>query len=75
MMVSHINNILGIRINSISSNGSLNFGNVLHKGQQANLTVHAGYLHAGDANLSPLKFDNTNNINDPDVQDQIQSQY
>lgn len=73
-MVSHVNNILGIRINGISTNGSLNFGNVLHKGHQANQKIYAGYLHSGDANLSPLQFNNSNRIIEQDGIDQGQSQ-
>lgn len=73
-MVTHINNIFGIRINSASSNASINFGNVLHKGHQANVKMNVGYWHAGDANLSPLQFNNTNIANDPDVKDQGQTQ-
>jgi hypothetical protein len=73
-MVTHVNNIFGIRINSISSNASMNFGNVLHKGHQANVKMNVGYLQAGDANFSPLQFNNANFTNDPDVQDQAQAQ-
>ncbi|WP_456276597.1 spore germination protein [Bacillus sp. AK128] len=72
--MTHVNNIFGIRINSASSNASINFGNVLHKGHQANLKMNVGYLQSGDANNSPLQFNNTNHANDSDVQDQAQQQ-
>ncbi|RXJ02392.1 hypothetical protein DS745_06725 [Anaerobacillus alkaliphilus] len=73
-MLTHMNNILGIRINSASSNASINFGNVVHKGHQANIKMNVGYAQAGDANFSPLQFNNANLTNDPDVQDQVQAQ-
>ncbi len=73
-MVTHINNIFGIRINSISNNGSINFGNVLHTGHQANVKMNVGYWHAGDANFSPLQFNNKNVANDSDANDQVQMQ-
>ncbi|MBM4765217.1 spore germination protein [Bacillus sp. B15-48] len=73
-MATHINNIFGIRVNSIANNGSINLGNVLHKGHQANVKMNVGYYQAGDANFSPLKFNNANFANDPDVKDQPQFQ-
>ncbi|MCZ0703783.1 hypothetical protein J2T56_002006 [Natronobacillus azotifigens] len=73
-MVSHVNNILGIRINAANNNSSLNFGNVIHRGHQSNVKMNVGYFHAGDANESPLQFNNANYANDPDVLDQPQSQ-
>ncbi|MEW9051602.1 MAG: spore germination protein [Neobacillus sp.] len=73
-MVNHVNNIFGIRVNSISTNGSMNFGNVLHKGHQGNVKLNTGYYHAGDANLSPLQFNNKNYVEDHDVYDQVQKQ-
>lgn len=72
--MTHINNIFGIRINNASNNASLNFGNVLHKGHQANVKMNVGYAQAGDANFSPLQFNNANLTNDPDVKDQTQAQ-
>lgn len=73
-MLTHINNIFGIRVNSASNNASINFGNVLHKGHQANVKMSVGYAQAGDANFSPLQFNNANLVNDPDVKDQTQTQ-
>lgn len=69
-----VNNVFGIRINSITNNASINLGNVLHKGHQANVKMNVGYYHNGDANLSPLQFNNVNNATDPDTQDQVQMQ-
>lgn len=73
-MVSHVNNIFGIRVNTANNNASVNFGNVLHKGHQSNVKMNVGYFHAGDANDSPLQFNNANYANDPDFIDQPQSQ-
>lgn len=72
--MTHVNNVLGIRINSATTNASINFGNVLHKGHQANVKMNVGYYHAGDANLSPLQFNNANVAKDMDVMDQVQQQ-
>ncbi|WP_163970576.1 spore germination protein [Oceanobacillus halotolerans] len=73
-MVSHINNVYGIRVNNISNNASINFGHVLHKGHQANIKMNVGYQHNGDANQSPMQFNNANHVNDPDALDQTQQQ-
>ncbi|MFE8700133.1 spore germination protein [Cytobacillus sp. FJAT-54145] len=74
MIPTHINNIFGIRINNSSNNASINYGNALHKGHQANAKMTVGYLQPGDANFSPLQFNNANFFNDPDVTDQGQVQ-
>ncbi|MFV8828929.1 spore germination protein [Alkalihalobacterium sp. APHAB7] len=74
MFLTHMNNILGIRINQSANNASINFGNVVHKGHQANSKFNSGYLQPGDANFSPLQFNNANIANDPDVIDQPQAQ-
>lgn len=74
MIPTHINNIFGIKINSASTNGSINFGNTLMKGNQANVKGNVGYLQPGDAVFSPLQFNNANFTNDPDGIDQPQSQ-
>lgn len=73
-MVTHVNNVYGIRINSIMSNGSVNFGNVLHKAHQANVKMNVGLYQPGDATDSPIQFNNVNYANDPDIQDQPQKQ-
>ncbi|WP_312889085.1 spore germination protein [Desertibacillus haloalkaliphilus] len=69
-----MNNIVGIRVNNASNNASINFGNTVHKGHQANVKMSVGYFQAGDANYSPLQFNNANLVNDPDVKDQAQAQ-
>lgn len=74
MIPTHINNIFGIRINNSSNNASINYGNALHKGHQANVKMNAGYVQPGDANFSPLQFNNANFTNDPDMTDQAQVQ-
>ncbi len=73
-MFTHMNNIFGIRVNQASNNTSMNMGNALHKGHQANTKSNGGYNQAGDANFSPLQFNNANLTNDPDVADQAQAQ-
>ncbi|MUK88547.1 hypothetical protein GMD78_09110 [Ornithinibacillus sp. L9] len=74
MVPTHINNIFAIRINSATSNSSINYGNAAHKGHQANMKQNTGYWQPGDANFSPLQFNNSNISNDPDVTDQAQAQ-
>lgn len=69
-----MNNILGIRINNAANNASMNFGHAVHKGHQANVKSNNGYFQPGDANFSPLQFNNANFTNDPDVVDQGQTQ-
>ncbi|SET55266.1 Spore germination protein gerPA/gerPF [Oceanobacillus limi] len=73
-MEGHTNNIFGIRINSIESNGSLNLGNTWHTSHQVNVKMNVGYYHIGDANNSPLQFNNVNYANDSDIIDQVQKQ-
>ena len=72
--MTHVNNIFGIRINSATTNASMNFGNTVHKGHQANIKMNVGYFQAGDANFSPLQFNNKNIFDDRDFKDQVQKQ-
>jgi hypothetical protein len=74
LIPTHINNIFGIRINNSSNNASINYGNALHKGHQANAKMNTGYFQPGDAVFSPLQFNNANYAFDPDVSDQAQVQ-
>lgn len=74
MLPTHINNIFGIRINNVSNNAAISYGNAAHKGHQANVKLNSGYTQPGDANFSPLQFNNSNISNDPDVIDTPQSQ-
>ncbi|GGG09887.1 spore germination protein [Paenibacillus abyssi] len=67
-----INNIFNIKISSISSNGSINFGNTLHKGHSANQKSVGGYSVIGDGSFSMNR--ELNNVNDPDFNDQPNQQ-
>ncbi len=72
--MTHINNIYGIRINNISSNGSVNFGNVIHKGHSANSKSVGGQVVIGDSFNSPATNFEKNLVSDPDVVDQSGTQ-
>jgi len=70
----HINNIFNIRINSVSSNGSVNFGDVIIKGNSANEKSVGGQSISGDLIASPANNNFSKNIaNDPDLIDQSQT--
>jgi hypothetical protein len=72
--MTHVNNIYGIKVNAITNNGSINFGNVIHKGHQSNIKANVGSFQIGD---TPFGVDINNNVNkavDPDVLDQMQKQ-
>lgn len=70
--MTHINNIFNIKINNISSNASVNFGNTIHKGQIANEKSVGGQTVIGDA--SPSSMFDKNVVSDPDFIDQPQKQ-
>jgi hypothetical protein len=72
--MTHVNNILNVRVNNVASAASINFGNVLHKGHQANVKANIGFAQMGDAFGSPVNFVNSNVANDPDAVDQQQAQ-
>ncbi|QOY37846.1 hypothetical protein AWH56_009925 [Anaerobacillus isosaccharinicus] len=74
MLLTHMNNIVGIRLNNLSENASVNLGNSILKGFQGNIKSNVGYHHPGDANFAPLQANNVNLYNDPDMQDQVQAQ-
>lgn len=67
-----VNNIFNIKISSISSNGSINFGNTLHKGHAANQKSIGGFSIVGDGSLGINREGNY--VSDPDVLDQPNSQ-
>jgi hypothetical protein len=67
-----VNNIFNIKITNVSSNGSINFGNVLHKGHAANQKSVGGFSVIGDASAG--LNNELNNVGDPDVMDQPNSQ-
>ncbi len=70
-----VNNIFNIRVNNVSSNGSVNFGNVIVKGNMANSKMIGGQTIVGDSFNSPSVYNFNRNIaNDPDVNDQAQAQ-
>lgn len=69
--MTHVNNIFNIRINNISSNGSVNFGNVIIKNNTANSKAVGGQSVIGDSFASPANHNfNKNLMNDPDLIDQ-----
>jgi hypothetical protein len=70
--MTHINNIFNIKVNNVSSNGSINFGNVIHKGHAANSKSVGGQTVIGDA--SPSSMIDKNAVADPDLVDQPQKQ-
>lgn len=74
MIPTHVNNIFGIRINHVSSNATINYGNSAAKGHQSNTKQNIGYAQHGDANFSPSQFNVLNLSNDPDFKDQPQAQ-
>jgi hypothetical protein len=63
-----INNIYNIKILDVSSNGSVNFGNTLHKGHSANQKSVGGSSVIGDCSLAMSR--EVNRVNDPDFIDQ-----
>jgi len=67
-----INNIFNIKISSVSSNGSINFGNTLHKGHTADQKSVGGYSVIGDGTFSLNRALNVGS--DPDINDQISNQ-
>jgi len=68
-----VNNIFNIKITSVSSNGSVNFGNTLHKGHTANEKGVGGVAIIGDGSFGIGK--EINNVNDPDFIDQANKQF
>ncbi|WP_166246488.1 spore germination protein [Paenibacillus turpanensis] len=73
--MSHINNIYNLRVNNVSSNGSINFGNVIHKGHNANSKSIGGQTIIGDSYYSPaISNYNRNYTVDPDMLDQVSKQ-
>lgn len=72
--MTHVNNIFNVRVNGVQNNASINFGNVLHKGHQANVKANVGLVQIGDAFGSPAYFTNSNLVNDSDLADQPQQQ-
>ncbi len=70
-----VNNVFNIRVNNISSNGTVDFGSAIYKGLAANNKIVGGQRHLGDMFNSPvIDSANFNFANDPGVNDQTQSQ-
>ncbi|KIL37355.1 hypothetical protein SD71_01370 [Cohnella kolymensis] len=67
-----VNNIFNIKILNVANNGSVNFGNTLHKGHTANQKRVGGNYPIGDANLNLSK--QVNPTSDPDFNDQPTNQ-
>jgi len=63
-----VNNIFSVKISSVSNNGSVNFGNTLHKGHSVNQKSVGGTVSIGDASLNSQR--QLNKVNDPDFLDQ-----
>ena len=64
-----VNNIFNLKISSVSQNGSVNFGNTLHREMTVNQKVIGSSVLIGDGSLSLNRL--LNNVIDRDVQDQI----
>ncbi len=69
-----VNNIFNMKINNISSNGSVNFGNVIHKGHMANSKSVGGQTVIGDSVIRPITYFDKNIVGDPDMVDQPSKQ-
>ncbi|CAG5088797.1 Putative Spore germination protein gerPA/gerPF [Thermobacillus xylanilyticus] len=64
-----VNNIFNLKITSVSQNGSINFGNALHRELTVNQKIIGGTILIGDGSLAMNRL--LNNVVDRDVQDQI----
>ena len=61
----NVYNIFSIKINDVSRNGSVNFGNNIFKGNTANSKSVGGNFVVGDA--SPSFNVDRNAVSDPDI--------
>lgn len=64
-----VNNIFNLKITSVSQNGSINFGNTLHREMTVNQKIIGSGILIGDGSLGLNR--QLNNVVDRDVQDQI----
>lgn len=55
-----VNNVYAIRVNTVSNNGSINFGTTSHRGHQVKVDFRAGYVHAGDVDSSYIRVNHVN---------------
>lgn len=74
MFFTHKNNIGGLLVRNVSSNGSVNMGNGILKGFAGNSQAVGGQTVIGDAFNSPTPSFGLNVVNDPDLIDQPQAQ-
>lgn len=65
-----INNIFNIKVNNVSSNGSISFGNTLHNSHTSNSKLQGTNSSIGD--FSPANSLTKNFTNDNDISDQDQ---
>jgi len=63
-----VNNIFNLKISSVSQNGSINFGNALHRDLTVNQKIIGSTVLIGDGSLSLSRV--LNNVIDRDLQDQ-----
>jgi hypothetical protein len=67
-----INNIFNIKINSVSSNSAINFGNAIIKGNSVITKQVGGQQNIGDANFNAHAEKSM--VSDPDLVDQVTKQ-
>jgi hypothetical protein len=75
LIPTHVNNIIGISIRNISSTGSLNLGNDIHKGYMANSVSSGGQTDIGDNKNSFINNFQLNISSSPNLSDQSQIQF
>lgn len=63
-----VNNIFNIKITSVAGNGSINFGNNLHRDNSITQKKSGGYYVVGDGTFSNSR--ELINVSDPDITDQ-----
>lgn len=68
-----VNNIINLDIEEVIFDGSINFGNAVLKGLNANSKQIGGQSVFGDLNSSA--YAEANNVGDPDVLDQPSVQF
>jgi hypothetical protein len=64
-----VNNIFNLKITSVSHNGSINFGNTLHREMTVDQKFNGSTVLIGDGSLSLNRI--LSNVTDPDLQDQV----
>lgn len=75
MLWVHLNNIYNIKLMVVSNNGSVNMGDAIIDGSDADSKDVGGQSFIGDRFLSIARHDGAVNVlNDPDIVDQQQNQ-